>query len=210
MIKDIMIEFKGVSKYFLEQSVLKDFSYTINEGMKVCITGRSGAGKSTLFNLILGFETPDEGSVYYKNKLLDGKMIWNVRKEIAYVSQDLNIGHGSVQELFDETANFRNNMIHREEYTKEIPDLLEKFNLDISIINKKIETLSGGEKQRIAIINAILLKRKFYLLDECTSALDISLKEKVMNYFLFQPELTVLYISHDNTNYKGVAKINFK
>ena len=78
-----MIEFKGVSKYFLTQSVLKDFSYTIYAGMKICITGRFGAGKSTLFNLILGFEIPDKGSVYYKNKPLDGKMIWNVRKEIT-------------------------------------------------------------------------------------------------------------------------------
>ena len=203
-----MIEFKGVSKSFLEQAVLKNFSYTIYEGMKICITGRSGSGKSTIFNLILGFEIPDEGCVYYKDMPLDGKMIWNIRKEIAYVSQDLNIGQGSVQELFDETFNFRNNIIYREDYMREIPDLLDEFDLETNVLSKKIETLSGGEKQRIAIINALLLKRKFYLLDECTSALDTSLKEKVMNYFLSQPEITVLYISHDNIDYEGVININ--
>ncbi len=203
-----MIEFKGVSKFFLEQAVLKNFSYTIHEGMKVCIRGRSGSGKSTIFNLILGFEIPDEGRIYYKDTPLDGKMIWNIRKEIAYVSQDLNIGQGSVQELFDETFNFRNNIIYREDYIREIPDLLDEFHLEINVLSKKIENLSGGEKQRIAIINALLLKRKFYLLDECTSALDTSLKEKVMNYFLSQPEITVLYISHDNMDYEGVININ--
>lgn len=61
-----------------------------------------------------------------------------------------------------------------------------------------IEALSGGEKQRIAIINGLLLSRDIYLLDEITSALDASLKKKVIDFFYLHPTFTVLSISHDS------------
>ncbi len=66
------------------------------------------------------------------------------------------------------------------------------------MLGKKSEEVSGGERQRLALAIALLLKRKIFLLDEATSSLDRKLKKKVVDYFLNQKSLTVLSISHDS------------
>ena len=186
-----------ITKQFSEKFVLSDFSFEVAKGDKINIAGRSGIGKTTLFRLLLGFDTPDKGSIYFDNEPLTDERIWEVRRQVAYVSQDLNIGRGSVRSLFIETHNYKANQRHGHFQDKEILLLLAYFELPESILNKNIEELSGGEKQRIAIVNALLLNRTIFFLDEVTSALDPLLKAKVLDYFLGNAEFTVLYISHD-------------
>ncbi|MFT3753583.1 MAG: ATP-binding cassette domain-containing protein [Paludibacter sp.] len=193
-----MFSLRHITKRFSEKFVLNDFSVEIAAGGKVNISGRSGIGKTTLFRLLLGFEKPDEGEILFENKPLVDLSVWEVRRRVAYVSQDLNIGRGSVQAFFDETLSLKANLIHKSGSKEEIIGLLGCFELPETVLLKNIEELSGGEKQRIAIINALLLKRRMFFLDEVTSALDKSLKKKVLDYFLLNPDFTVLYISHDN------------
>jgi putative ABC transport system ATP-binding protein len=88
--------------------------------------------------------------------------------------------------------------IREKKALSEINHLLNFFELPKEILNKNIEELSGGEKQRVAIINALLLQRKIFFLDEITSALDQKLKRKVLDFFLANSNFTVLYISHDD------------
>jgi putative ABC transport system ATP-binding protein len=76
-------------------------------------------------------------------------------------------------------------------------ELLDFLELPEEILQKKLELLSGGEKQRIAIVIALLLQRKIFLLDEITSALDKNLKQKIMDFFLQKHDATVMLISHD-------------
>jgi len=193
-----MFEFQHVTKQFSEKFVLKDFSFKIAEGDKVNIAGRSGIGKTTLFRLLLGFEQPDSGTICYKNKPLTDANVWEVRRNTAYVSQDLNIGRGKVQTFFDETMSYKANLHHKHATGKELLQHLDYFELPETILAKNIEELSGGEKQRIAIVNSLILKRNIFLLDEVTSALDPSLKAKVLDFFLKNENFTVLYISHDS------------
>lgn len=194
-----MILFKadGISKRFSEKFVLQNFSFEIHPGDKLNISGKSGIGKTTLFRLLLGFETPDSGQLFFDEKPLIGTNVWNVRKNVAYVSQDLNIGRGTVQSLFDETLHYKVNQTNLQKATNRISYYLTYFELSENILTKAIEELSGGEKQRIAIVNALLLNRKIYFLDEITSALDPDLKAKTLSFFLSNPDFTVLYISHD-------------
>lgn len=199
-----MFSLHQVSKRFSENFVLNDFSFEIAAGDKVNISGRSGIGKTTLFRLLLGFEKPDNGEIFFENEPLTDVSVWNVRRRVAYVSQDLNIGRGKVQAFFDETLSLKVNLPHKPNSPAEIKHLLKYFELPESILGKNIEELSGGEKQRIAIINALLLKRRIFFLDEVTSALDKSLKTKVLDYFLLNPDFTVLYISHDNYLPSGI------
>ena len=193
-----MFRLEHLTKQFSDQFVLEDFSFDIQEGEKIIVSGRSGIGKTTLFRLLLGFEQPDSGKIYFENELLTEITVWNLRRRVAYVSQDLNIGRGNLQAFFNETLSFKANIEYKNSSLDELEELLNAFELPDTLLQKNIEELSGGEKQRVAIINALLLKRNIFFLDEITSALDKSLKSKVLDYFLLNPTFTVLSISHDN------------
>jgi len=193
-----MFRLEHLTKQFSDQFVLEDFSFDIQEGEKIIVSGRSGIGKTTLFRLLLGFEQPDSGKIYFENELLTEVTVWNLRRRVAYVSQDLNIGRGNLQTFFNETLSLKANVEQKSNSLGELEELLNAFELPDTLLQKNIEELSGGEKQRVAIINALLLKRNIFFLDEITSALDKSLKSKVLDYFLLNPTFTVLSISHDN------------
>ncbi|MDD3320114.1 MAG: ATP-binding cassette domain-containing protein [Paludibacter sp.] len=193
-----MFKLENITKTFTKQFVLQNFSYEILKGDKVIISGKSGIGKTTLFRLLLGFETVDSGNIFFEDQLLNEQTVWELRKKVAYVSQDLNIGRGKVQSLFDETLSLKSNIQYKNSSNDKINDLFIQFNLDKSLLDKDVEELSGGEKQRIAIINALLLNRDIFFLDEITSALDKTLKFKVMDFFFENPSYTVLSVSHDN------------
>lgn len=199
-----MFRFENVTKQFSEQFVLQNFFCEIKPNEKVNISGRSGIGKTTLFRLLLGFEKPDSGVIYFRNQPLTDKLIWDLRREVAYVSQDLNIGTGKVQRFFDDTLSLKANLVHKLNAQDRIAELFDYFELPESMLSKDIEGLSGGEKQRIAIVNALLLNRKVFLLDEISSALDKSLKAKTLDYFFCNKDFTVLSISHDNYIPDGV------
>jgi len=193
-----MIQFKHITKQFSDNFVLQDFSFSIQKTEKVIITGRSGIGKSTIFKLLLGFVKPDKGEIWFEGKVLDEKSIWDFRKKIVYISQDLNIGTGKVHQLFEDTLSLKTNAEWKTESLNTVNELLSQFELNKTIFDMSLEDLSGGEKQRVAIINGLLLKRDIFLLDEVTSALDKSLKKKVIDFFYLHPTFTVLSISHDN------------
>jgi len=198
---EIMLEvfkIQSITKQFSDKFVLRDFSLDVFPGDKINIAGRSGIGKTTFFRLLLGFEKPDEGFLFFNGKLLTDDTVWEVRKQVSYVSQDLSIGRGTVKSLFAETLHYKANQHLLPLAADDQTRLLERFSLTKSILDKKIEELSGGERQRVAIINALLLKRKIFLLDEVSSSLDPALKEIVLDYFLGKNDFTVLYISHDN------------
>ena len=200
-----MIKLKDITVKINNAYILKDFNLVVEKGEKVLISGKSGIGKSTLLKLILGFTFPDKGCITFDNIELDKKSIWEIRKRIVYVSQDLDIGQGEVNALIKEIFFLKTNLKSSFD-NNELIKLLHLFELKEDILFKDYEELSGGEKQRIAIIISILLKREVFLLDEITSALDESLKQKVLNYFLDQKNLTVIIISHD-TDYKQNNKL---
>lgn len=193
-----ILRIENLTKRFSQNYVLDNLSLAIEEGEKVNISGHSGIGKTTLFRLILGFEKPEKGAIYFKGEKLTDESVWRIRKQIAYVPQNLNIGTGKVTSLFDETMNYKANSSLKKIKRTNIADLFEQFGLPNEVLTQNIEELSGGEKQRISIINALLLQRNVFLLDEITSALDQKLKEEILDYFLKNKEFTVIYISHDS------------
>ena len=188
----MMIDFNKVNLKYKNKTILKEFSLKIEKGDKILLYGKSGIGKSTILRLLLSFISPDSGNIIYKGKPLTPEIAWQARKEIAYVSQDTDLGEGTVQEIIDEIRSFKTN--------KNLSDpiqLLKEFSLDRNILKKNITELSGGERQRIAIIIALLLKRDIFLLDELTSSLDSALKKKVIEKFFGRNDATVITISHD-------------
>lgn len=172
-------------------------SFHLNPGEKVLVTGKSGVGKSTLLQCILGFVPLKAGFVSIFGHRVDGHSIWRLRSHIAYVPQEAELGHGKVQSILEEPFTYRANSHLRVNLTK-ISGLFERFLLPEKLLNSDVDTLSGGEKQRIAIVGAILLSRPIYLLDEISSALDASSKDRVIEYFAERTDEAILTVSHDD------------
>ncbi len=188
-----MIKYENIHLAFNGKSVIRDLSLEINPGDKVVISGKSGSGKSSLLSLVLGFIRPDSGEVLFDGVPVDEKSVWAVRKKVAYIDQDVSLGTGTVQGLFDFVSNLKANS----HPGMRLIELMKFFHLDINSFLKDIRELSGGERQRMAIVTAILLNRDVFFLDEVTSSLDKHLKKKVADYFLGREDSTCIIVSHD-------------
>ncbi|WP_243685036.1 ATP-binding cassette domain-containing protein [Methanosarcina barkeri] len=136
---------------------------------------------------MLGFTKPSEGTIYFRNRVIDSKTCWEARKEIAYIVQDTDLGEGKVKSLLDEIFSYRAN---KEKLDHEkLRAFIRELELEDDILEKNFQELSGGEKQRIGILIALLLNRNIYLLDEVTSALDAKLKKEDCRLFSFPRRL---------------------
>ena len=191
-----MISYEEISVKFNNNYVIKDLDLKIEKDEKIIIAGQSGIGKTTLLYLLLGFVIPDKGRVIFNGKSISHKNIWSIRKNFAYISQDVNIGKGKVIDIINRYFELKANsgiIFDSDESNR----LFEKFSLSTELLKKDVDELSGGERQRVSIIISIMLKRNVFLLDEATSALDSKLKKKVIDYFLNKKDSTVIAISHD-------------
>ena len=191
-----MIKFNNIHLSYNGKTIIQNLSFEIHQGDKAVILGKSGSGKSSLFSMILGFIKPDEGEVIFDGMRVDEKNIWDIRKKIAYIDQDVSIGAGNIIDLLGFVSRLKTNM-HLDFSKGKVDDLLMYFELTGDFIDKNVEDLSGGERQRLAIVISVLLERNIFFLDEVTSSLDKHLKKKVANYFVERRDWTSLVISHD-------------
>ena len=195
LINNELIKYENIGISFENKKVLSGFNLSVKKKQKVLMRGKSGTGKTTLLKMLLGFTKPAEGTLYFQSREIDSKTCWEVRKKIAYVVQDTDLGEGKVKNLLNDIFSYK---VNKEKLD---PDKLLVFMRDLEleddILDKNFQELSGGEKQRIGILISLLLNRDIYLLDEVTSALDMNLKKKVADYFLSREDWTLLVVSHD-------------
>jgi len=190
------LELRNVTVRFDGQKVLDDFSISLATGEKALLTGPSGCGKSTVLRCLLGFVAPESGALHIQGELLDAHSVWALRRYLAYVRQEPELGAGTVSEILERPFHFHANAPLRQNL-KRVPQLCEQFGLARTLLNKEPGDLSGGEKQRIALISALLLDRTIFLLDEVTSALDRTSKKIVLDYFQLRGDVTALFVAHD-------------
>ena len=165
-----MFNVKKISKSFGEQVILKDFNLEAKNGDVIGIVGRTGCGKSTLLNILGGYDFCDSGEVLFDNvnhSNLNGKEVNYFRKNrIAFLFQDGNL-------LSDMTVfeNLKLSVQLNKSLYYKIDEYLNKLNL-LDLKYKKVSNLSGGEKQRIAFIRAIIKEFDVLICDEPTGSLD--------------------------------------
>lgn len=204
-----LIKYENIGFSFENRKILSGFNLTVKKNQKILLRGKSGTGKTTLLKILLGFTKPSEGTIYFRNRVIDSKTCWEARKEIAYVVQDTDLGEGKVKSLLDDIFSYRAN---KEKLDHEkLRAFMRELELENDILEKNFQELSGGEKQRIGILIALLLNRNIYLLDEVTSALDAKLKKKIADYFLAREDWTLLIVSHDREwERDGMKTINIE
>jgi len=160
------------------------------------LDGESGLGKSSFLKSLLGFMPIESGEIFIKGVPVNGETAWQVRSKMAYVPQEPELGEGTLRQWFEQPFTYKAN-VHLKGNLTRLSELMERLSLAPSMLDAKIETLSGGEKQRVALIAAILLDREILLLDEPTSALDRKNNLSVVSLLRCLDETTILGVSHD-------------
>lgn len=190
-----MISYENIIIQVHRQTLLNDVSLRISNGDKLVIRGPSGCGKSSLLKSTVGVIPLISGSIYVDQIELTAQTVSEVRSQIAFIGQEPVLGAERVREAlllpFTFKAHRKNNPTD-----EQITLLLKRLHLSTDILDKPCKRISGGEKQRIAIIRALLLNKSIFIADEITSALDPESKAAVMSE-LFRPEITLLSVSHD-------------
>ena len=185
------LEIKNLSYSFGDNHILKDINIYVKENEMVAIVGSSGVGKSTLFNLIAGVLKKQSGEI-----TIDGSD--DYIGKVAYMLQ---------KDLLFEHKTIINNVIlpliiakiDKKVALEEGRKILKQFNLE-NYADKYPKQLSGGMRQRVALIRTYMFKRNIFLLDEAFSALDAITKKELHKWYLNLKKefnLTTLLITHD-------------
>ena len=196
-----MIKFESVDLKRNGKEIFSGLNFFVQKNEKVLIQGKSGIGKTTLFKILLGFETIDKGRVAFNNLDIVKEHIKDIRHQIFYLSQDIDLKDGRVGNFLDEILGY--NLFKNQDGTH-FSNLLSFLDLSDKLLDQTVKELSGGERQRIGLLICFLLDRPVWLLDEPTSALDDIMKKKIADYILDQ-EKTIILISHDNVWKKNNA-----
>lgn len=191
----LVINFNNITLKIHLQTLLEDVDLHVSKGGKVVVRGASGSGKSSLLKCAIGAVPLVGGSVCIDGLGLSADTVAEVRSRIAFIGQEPVLGAENVRDALLLPFHFKAHTGNMPT-DKRIHELLERLHLPADILDKPGKRISGGEKQRIAIVRALLLDKTIFLADEVTSALDPESKAAVMNE-LFRPENTLLSVSHD-------------
>jgi len=205
-----LLSIEGISKSYGEKVIFKPISFGINKGQKIALIAKNGSGKTSILNIIAGEDTPDEGNVIYRKGI-----------RVAYLAQEPKLDVKlTVEESILQADNPTLKVIAAYEKALENPDDQEAyqkafeamdqnqawdfenqykqilFKLKLNDLSALVGSLSGGQKKRIALCNALLRQPELIILDEPTNHLDLEMIEWLEDYFA-KEKLTLLMVTHD-------------
>lgn len=191
-----IIELRKVSKKFDDDLVLNNLSLTIHDKEFITLLGPSGCGKTTTLRIIGGFESPDEGDVYFLEQRIND--VPPYRRHVNTVFQRYALfPHLNV---FENIAfGLRVCKTPEKEIVERVQETLDLVNLR-GFEKRKVTTLSGGQQQRVAIARALINRPKVLLLDEPLAALDLKLRKDMQNELKALHDrtgITFVYVTHD-------------
>ncbi|WP_017294648.1 ABC transporter ATP-binding protein [Geminocystis herdmanii] len=169
------IEFNNISfAYFDREPVIENFNLKIPATSTVAIVGSTGSGKSTIVKLLLRFYEIQSGNITLDGINLKDIVLYDLRRAIGLVSQDVFLFHGSVREniAYGNPNATENDIIHSAKMAEAHDFIMELPQQYDTIVGERGQKLSGGQRQRLSIARAILKNPPILILDEATSAVD--------------------------------------
>lgn len=183
---------------FGEDTLFSGFCLQLHEGEIACISGQSGRGKTSLLNAILGFVPLKAGRIIVNNILLEKATIDHIRRQVAWIPQELALPSEWVKEMVQLPFNLKANRATPFSLDKLFACFAE-LGLEEEVYDKRVSEISGGQRQRIMIAVATMMQKPLLMVDEPTSALDPDSTDKVLAFFRKQMRKgsAILAISHD-------------
>lgn len=191
-----LLTIKNLKKSYKNLGVLRDISFSVNEGEFISILGESGCGKTTLLRVIAGLEKSDSGSIEIEGK--DAAYLSAVQRNIGMVFQNYSLFPNMTveQNITYALKNNRKSKKYNPELTTEI---IQRCELQ-ALLNRYPYQLSGGQQQRTAIARSLVMEPRILLLDEPFSALDVTIRQS-LRVLLKQLQndfrITMIYVTHD-------------
>ena len=191
-----IVELKNISVSFDGETVLDKINLDIKDKEFVTFLGPSGCGKTTTLRLIAGFLEPDEGEIYFENKIINDVPAY--KRQVNTIFQRYALfPHLNVYENI--AFGLRVKKMKEKEIKEKVEEMLKLVNLT-GLEKRSIDKLSGGQQQRVAIARAIANHPKVLLLDEPLAALDLKLRkdmQKELKKIQQQLGITFIFVTHD-------------
>lgn len=201
---------ENISKSYGELTLFENLSFSIHKDQKIAFVAKNGTGKTSILNMLSGKDTADSGQIIYRKDIT-----------VAVLSQDPELNPNlTVEEAIFDTSNPILKVIKDYEKALENPDDAEAyqkafelmdshqawdfetqykqilFQLKLDNLNQKVSALSGGQKKRLALANALLKKPDLLILDEPTNHLDLEMIEWLEDFFA-KEQITLFMVTHD-------------
>jgi len=188
-----VLKAERITKYYQNDKIIEDINLEVKSGELVSLLGASGIGKTTLFQILSGLERPDEGAVF-----LDGRDITGMSGKMSYMQQkDLLLPFETI--INNVCIPLRLAGLSKKEAHAKAFSYFEEFGLE-GCAHKYPSQLSGGMRQRAALLRSYLFSGELMLLDEPFSALDVITKAAMQKWFarvISNHNTTALFITHD-------------
>jgi ABC-type bacteriocin/lantibiotic exporter with double-glycine peptidase domain len=204
------IQIKNLSFRYDENQplVYKNINLTVTPGEVIGITGSSGCGKSTLFRILLGLEKQLDGQIFYDEVNMDMINLSALRQQIGVVTQKSVLAPGTILDnIIGNDKQLTRNDAWDIVYQLGLEHMISGLPMEMdTFINEGMQSLSGGEMQRIVLARALVKKPKMLFLDEATSALDSQSQFKIQDY-LSKLKITQLVIAHRLSTLRSADRI---
>ena len=190
-----ILKLQNVAYQAGKKQILQNVSFEVEEGAFLTLIGPSGAGKSTILKLIANLINPTSGKIFFREKDIMKIDPLIYRRSVSYCFQQPSLFGEKVADNLSFSDKMRKQAVDRERLLQ----LLHEVSLEADYLDKDITSLSGGEKQRIALIRNLIFLPKVLLLDEVTTGLDEDNKAIVHQLIerVHQQGVTIIQVTHD-------------
>lgn len=197
-----LLEVRNLYIHYGKNLIVENMNFDLEYSKVLGIVGPSGSGKSTIIWSILGMIEEMGGSfsghIKFKNKELNYRPTWDEISIVPQLAMNSFNPVLKIKDSIDELHQFSN--MSKEDFDENVEELLKMVNLERNILNSYPHQLSGGMKQRIAIVCALCTNPKLLILDESTTGLDLLVEAEILYYLKNIKEslnLSIIFVSHD-------------
>lgn len=205
-IKNADIEFSGVSFSYSDQKILNNVNFKIEQGSKIALVGETGSGKTTILKLLLNLYESKKGLIYIGGKNIKSYAHEELCGKIAYVPQDIFLFSKSIWDnlVIGARETIDNDEVYEILKYCKVTNIVDKLYMGVdTVLEENGRNLSKGERQKIGIARALIMKPHILILDESTSNLDLETENKILEYiFEKYKDITCIFVSHNLSNVK--------